>query len=348
VAEPKGLRMTDPASSPTPPGNAALANATARLEYLPVGLFGSVVGLTGLSIAWMEMQQRYGTPGWVWQMLAAIAVFVFVVVALGYAVKLMTAPSVALAEFHHPVAGNMFATFWISLVLLPIVVAPFDLLVAQILWVVGASGSMVFAWYVVNRWLNVRLQFEQVSPAWVLPVVGLLNLTLAVPVLWLPQAESRAFMLIGTALGLFFAVPLFTVIFVRLVIEPPLPPPLQPTLMLLVAPFAVGTSAYIATTGQVDLFAKALYVLTLFVLSVVIGTLGRLPIRRPFKIAWWVVSFPLAACAIAALRLAQAEPGLATDGIAIALVALSSVVILWLLVRTVFGALRGELKSMST
>ena len=35
-----------------------------RLDYLPVGLFGSVMGLTGLSVAWRLAQERYGLPGW--------------------------------------------------------------------------------------------------------------------------------------------------------------------------------------------------------------------------------------------------------------------------------------------
>ena len=32
------------------------------LEYLPVGLFGSVMGLTGLSVAWRLAHARYGVP----------------------------------------------------------------------------------------------------------------------------------------------------------------------------------------------------------------------------------------------------------------------------------------------
>jgi tellurite resistance protein len=43
---------------------------------------------------------------------------------------------------------------------------------------------------------------------------------------------------------LFFAVPLFTLIFSRLLFEPPLPAALKPSLLILVAPFAVGYSTY--------------------------------------------------------------------------------------------------------
>jgi tellurite resistance protein len=155
-------------------------------------------------------------------------------------------------------------------------------------------------------------------------------------------------MVASLAVGLFFAIPLFTLIFSRLIFEQSLPAPLQPTLLVLVAPPAVGMSAYVATTGEVDLFAKVLYVVTIFLLTVLLGRLRHLPSCCPFKAGWWAVSFPLAACAVAALRFVEAEPGWATESIALLLVALSTVVILWLLGRTLLGIARGELRQLST
>lgn len=40
------------------------------------------------------------------------------------------------AEFHHPVAGNLFGTALISLLLLPIQIAPHDLPLARTLWTI--------------------------------------------------------------------------------------------------------------------------------------------------------------------------------------------------------------------
>ncbi len=48
------------------------------LDYLPVGLFGSVMGLAGLSVAWRLAQCAYGTPGWIATVIAALAVLAFV------------------------------------------------------------------------------------------------------------------------------------------------------------------------------------------------------------------------------------------------------------------------------
>jgi len=194
---------------------------------------------------------------------------------------------------------------------------------------------VVFAWIIISRWMSDRQQVTHAMPAWIVPVVGLLDVPLALASLGLPPMHGV--MVLGLAVGLFFAVPLFTLIFSRLVFEPPMPDALQPSLLILVAPFAVGFSAYVATAGQVDLFAQSLYVLTLFMLAVLLGRLRHLPSCCPFRVSWWAVSFPLAASAIAALRFAAAEPGVATDAIALALLALATLTIAGLLVRTLVG-----------
>ncbi len=129
-----------------------------QLDYLPVSLFGSVMGLTVLSIAWRLARALYGVPQWLADGIGALAVIAFVLIAAGYAVKLVTAPNAAQAEFRHPIAGNMFGTFLISLLLLPAILAPVSLIVAQIMWVAGAVGMLVFAWIIVNHWMSDRQQ----------------------------------------------------------------------------------------------------------------------------------------------------------------------------------------------
>ncbi len=155
-------------------------------------------------------------------------------------------------------------------------------------------------------------------------------------------------MVLALAVGLFFAVPLFTLIFSRLLFEPPMPDALKPSLLILVAPFAVGYSTYTLTAGHTDLFAEALFMLTLFMLAVLLGQLRNLPLCCPFRVSWWAVSFPLAACSIAALRFAGAEPGVVTDAIALALLGLATLVIGALLGRTLLGIFKGELRTLSS
>ncbi len=316
-----------------------------RLEYLPVALFGSVMGLCGLAVAWRLASMHYALPMSISVMIGAIAVVAFLTMAIGYAVKFVDSPHVVRAEFNHPVAGNLFGTAFISLLLLPIVVAPYQLAVARTLWTVGACAMLVFAWAIVKRWLTDRHAVEHATPAWIVPAVGLLDVPLAVPFLQMPPLHGL--MILALAVGLFFAVTLFTLIFSRLVFEPPLPDPLQPTLMILLAPFAVGVSAYVATVGHVDVFAQCLFGLTLFILCVLGGRLRHLGRCCPFRTSWWAISFPLAAAAIAALRMAIEYPDWTTETVAVSLLSVATFVVGWLLARTLIGIAQGELRTLS-
>lgn len=277
---------------------------------------------------------------------ACVAVIAFILMVAAYTIKLVTAFGAVRQEFRHPIAGTLFGTVLISLLQLPIVLAPFALHVAQIMWVVGAGGMVFFAWLVVSRWMTDRQQVAHATPAWIIPVAGLLNVPLATPALGLPPLHGL--MVAAFAVGLFFAVPLFTLIFSRLLFEQPLPAALKPTLMILVAPFAVGYSTYTVMAGRTDLFAAALYTLTLFVLAVLLGELRHLPLSCPFRASWWAVSFPLAASSVAALRFAAARPGIITDTIALSLLTLATVVIAALLVVTLLHIGKGGLRNLST
>jgi len=316
-----------------------------RLGYLPVALFGSVMGLTGLSSAWRLAHRMYGTPLWIAQVFGVLAVLAFLAIGSGYAVKWITGPQVVKAEIEHPIAGNLFGTLFISLLLIPIPIADVSLRVARVIWIIGAVGMIVFAWFIVSRWLTHRQNPAHATPAWIVPVVGLIDIPLAAPSIQLAHIEG--FLMLALAVGLFFAVPLFTLVFSRLMFEEPMATNLQPSLLILLAPFAVGFSAYVTVAGKVDRFADALYMLTLFLLTVLVGRLRYLAIACPFRLAWWAVGFPLAGSTASALRYAEQVPGIITHGIAIFLLATVTALLLAMAIRTSWGVMRGELEALA-
>jgi len=316
-----------------------------RLEYLPVSLFGAVMGLTGLSIAWQLAHNQFASPEIVAHLFAAAAVATFGAMIFAYSVKWYTAPDAVSKEFNNPIAGNLFGTVFISLLLIPIVLASALPTVARVLWMVGALGMIAFAWFTISRWMSDQQRFVHATPAWIIPVVGVLDVPLAIPSLGL--SELQPLMLFSLAVGLFFTVPLFTLIFQRLLFEQPLPDGLRPSLLILIAPFSVGFSTYVATTGQIDLFARILYFLSLFLVSILLGRLRNLLQCCPFRVSWWAVSFPLAATSIAALRFSAATPGLLWAVIAWIVLGFTSLVILGLLIRTIEGIVEGDLRELS-
>ena len=222
---------------------------TARMRWLPVALFGSVMGLTGLSLAWRAAHAYFGTPAWIAQGLGLLALAAFVAMTAGYAIKVVTGFAHVRAEFSHPVAGALFGTPLISALLIPAVLADMSLPLARALWVLGAAGMTVFAWHMAGRWLGISQKRPHTTPAWIVPLVGMLDIPLAVPSLGFAE-PPHAVMMLGLSVGLFFAIPLFTIIFSRLMFEEPLSPAMSPSLLIMLAPFAVGFSSYVTTTTR--------------------------------------------------------------------------------------------------
>jgi tellurite resistance protein len=183
------------------------------------------------------------------------------------------------------------------------------------------------------------------TPAWIIPVIGLLDIPLAGPQLGL--AGHHELMVFALAAGVFFTIPIFTLIFARLLFEERMPEALQPTLLILVAPFAVGYSTYETVAGANDLFAHSLYTLAMFLLGVLLAQLGKAP-RTRFYMTWWATSFPLAASTIAALNFSLANPSTLAQAVAWVLLAFSTVVIGTLLLLSIKVIAKGELRLSCT
>lgn len=62
------------------------------MDFLSVGLFGSVMGLTGLAIAWRLAQAQFGAPTWPATALGGVACIDFIALAIAYATKLFSSP----------------------------------------------------------------------------------------------------------------------------------------------------------------------------------------------------------------------------------------------------------------
>lgn len=334
----------DPSAATAPPVPTSVPTPAGRLAYLPASFFGAVMGLSGLAIAWRLAAKVFGLPSSIAEAIAALALLVFMLLVIGYAIKWIGSPAAVRAEFQHPIAANFFATFIISVLLLPVLIAPYAPLVADAFWWLGTVLMFGFAWLIVRRWMSVQQQLAHATPAWIIPVVGTLDIPIAGVPLALPG--SHVLSMVAVSVGLFFTLPLFTMILSRLIFETPIPRAMQPSLMILVAPFAVGFSAYVNVAGQIDMFALGLFYLALFMFAVLLPVLLSLP-ACPFRISWWAVSFPLAALTIASLKIAAAMPADPARWLAAALLAFTSAAILALAVRTVIGVGRGELRTLT-
>ncbi|MCC0026531.1 MAG: SLAC1 anion channel family protein [Zhengella sp.] len=324
--------MSDLATAP------AAAATHSRLEHVPVGLFAMVMGLAGLTLATMRLEHVSGfhtvAPG----LLLGLTGLVFAAIAALYGTKAMKYPKAVRADWNHPVRIAFFPAASISLILIATALTPMHDGWGGIFWSVGTALQLVLTLAVVSAWIGHRtFEAAHLNPAWFIPAVG--NILVPIAGMRLGHTEISWFFF---SVGILFWVILATLVFNRLIFHAPLPERLMPTLMILIAPPAVGFISWNALTGGIDPFARILYysgVLFALVFATQIRTVSRLP----FMITWWAYSFPLAALTISTLAYGHA---VGAEGLLLAgriLYGLLVAVIVMLLVRTGMAMARGDI-----
>ena len=271
-----------------------------RLAHLPVSFFSTVMGMSGLAIAWQKAHGALGVSPIIWQSLAVLSSALFVGLLIIYGLKVFRFPADVFNEWKHPVRVNFFPTISISLLLLGIVWLETIPALAFGLWVAGSVIHLVFTFAILSSWMyHTHYDIKHVNPGWFIPVVG----NLFVPICGARFASPE----IGWfffSIGLVFWIVLMTIVFYRIIFHDPIPPRLLPTLFILIAPPSVGFVAYVALVPELDAFARILYYSALFLTLLLGGNVMRF-IRGGFFISSWAYSFPLAAMTIATFAMAK-------------------------------------------
>lgn len=321
-----------------PMQSAGASESHSRLQHFPISYFSMVMGLAGLSIAWQKAAHVLQADPWIGVAFGGIAGAVFLFQLAVYTLKLLRHPAAVQAEFAHPVKLHFFPTISISLILLSIVAAPHAPRLAEGLFIAGAPIQLLFTLLVLNSWFN-RTHYEvaHLNPAWFIPIVG--NVLVPIAGAALGYLETSWFFF---SIGIVFWIVLFAIIVNRVLFHHPIPERLAPTLFILVAPPAVSFLAYMRLTGSLDASARVLFYFALF-MTLFMATQAPRLMRMKFYLSWWAYSFPLAAVTIATwtMREATAHPVLSALGWI--LIAVLSLVLAGLIVRTVLAVARQEI-----
>lgn len=309
-----------------------------RLAHFPVAFFASVMGTAGLALAWQKAHAVFGLPAAVGLALQWWAMGLFLVLSAFYLAKLLRHADAVRQEFAHPVRLNFFPAISISLLLLATAFAESLPDFAQALWMAGAALHLCFTVIVMSSWIHhTRYDIKHANPAWFIPVVGNVIVPVA-GVAFAPIGISWFFF----SIGLVFWIVLLTIVMNRLFFHEPLPERLTPTLFILIAPPAVGFVAWVKLHGgEIDAFARILYYVALF-LTLLLASNAMRFFKLRFFLSTWAYSFPLAAMTIATLIMAE-QGGAFFVGLAWLLLAILSIVLLLLTLRTLQAALRGEI-----
>lgn len=310
------------------------------VEFMPVSLFGGVMGLCGLCFSWRLASELWNFSNWIGETIGIAAIIAFILLTVVYLIKLKRYPALVKQEYGHPVTVSLFATFIICLLLLPGIIQPYNIIAAITIWCIGAVLMFLFALIVIRRLIDQQQEFSNALPVWILPVVG----TLDAPIVGLkfpfPALHEISNFFFGV--GILFSIILITIILSRLIFNPQLSKEAQPTLLILAGPFALAFSGYLSISGTLDLMAKVFFYFDLFILILLFSKLFLLPYCCPFKVSWWSVSFPLAAITIASLNFAKLIEQITFEIIALTLLLVTTCIISYLLTQTLTRIIKGQ------
>ncbi len=309
------------------------------IQYFPLTLFSSIMGLAGLTLAWLQAE-RLGVVGspQVGVSLRFMASAAYGVLLLYYGLKLLRFPQQVLADTRHPVRLNYLAAIPIAMLLLATSWYRDWPELAELFWWAGAFGLLCVTTYTVSSWIHhTHYEVTHVNPAWFIPVVG--NAIAPITGVHVAPQDLCWFFF---SIGIVFWLVMMTIVMYRLFFHAPLPERLTPTLFILVAPPAVAFNSYVALTGTVDGFARVLYFVALFLTIVLASNFLRF-LRLPFFISAWAYSFPLAAMTLATMEMATRSGAAFYVGLSWALLVAISAIVAWLAYRTLASALKGTL-----
>jgi tellurite resistance protein len=309
------------------------------VKNLPVNLFGAVMGLAGLSLAWRHASDAFGASPMVAEVIGIAAMFVFVALALGYIAKWAKYPAAVKSEFTHPTAGNFFGTITIGILLLSTVMATYSKSVQEVVWTIGTISTVALSCISLDRLLKGNIDGNHTVPAMLIP--GVATLDIAVAGGTLPMAWTHEVNLFAASVGAVVATIFVTMIFSRLIHRAPLASGMIPSMMILIAPFEVGFLAYVNVVRRVDTFAGLLFYFGLFLFIILATRIFRPSI--PFAPGWWAISFPMAALANAAMKYAAAQDTTALHYLAGVILVIATLAIVVLFVRTLHMLVQGTL-----
>jgi tellurite resistance protein len=308
------------------------------LRFLPVSLFGAVMGLAGLALACRKAEATLGLSpllAHAWIALATLALAALLVVYLG---KLVRHPAAVREEFTNPALLGYCATLPIGMTLVAGGLQPHAEALAQVLWWAGVALLCAFQLWTVARLLPGGVSLAQVNGGWMIMLVGGIVVPSSGLALGHPDTSAYLFGVSATLAPLVTGLVLY-----RMVFGPELPPAARPTwFIVLVPPALVYLNGEALSGAPAGIGLQGVFYASL-PLTVALVIAARGCWRWPFGASWWAFTFPLDAVAAAAVQYAHDHPHGPWRAIAAAGMLLATAAALLVLARTLAALSRGTL-----
>jgi tellurite resistance protein len=306
-----------------------------RARRIPPNTFGVAFGVSGLAGVWQAAAPVIGTPSAVPDALFILAAAVWLVITVAY---LTQGPRQLLADLRDPVLAPFLSLVPIVGMALGTALATVAFAAGRVLVVIFLVGTLAIGGWLFAQWVVEPLSHACFHPGYFLPTVagGALGAVAAAAVGL--QGVAEAFLGYGIISWLLLG----STVLNRLFFHGGLPAALIPTLAIEVAAPAVSGVSYLAVSR--DATTAVAYGLGGYAALMVVMQLRFVPLylRQRFSIATWSITFSYAIAAeFALVWIRLVKPANATAWSA-ALVALITILIGGIAVRTIVALARGQ------
>ena len=261
-----------------------------NFEDMPVAIAGIALGFMSISTALLEFN-----ISWV----RHLAV-VFSVLCIGFLlIKLILHPNKVINEIKHPMAGSIYPTIFMTLMLIAVYLVEINPSIASALWL-GATVLHFATFIMFAIYMAKDFKMENMIPSWFIPTVGI----------GLAAVTSKPMNMPGISRVLFYYsivafIVMFPIMVYRLVSMEKLAGPKLPTLMIMVAPANICLAAYFAIADKPNaIFVSVLAVISYMSLFYGYTILPKL-IKLPFSPGLAPLTFPLGISVVASQRYAK-------------------------------------------
>ncbi|BAK73347.1 MAG: SLAC1 anion channel family protein [Arcobacter sp.] len=300
-----------------------------RLQFFPIMMFATIMGLGGLTLVYERMSSVFLFPMSIATVMIAISTILFFVVLIFYSLKLIKFKDEVKKEFTHPIRVNFFAAFSISMLILSIDFRAYSINISEIFFIFGALFHIFFTYYTIKFWINNNLEIQHSNPAWFIPIVG----NLIVPIAGKGFVDD-SILYFYFSIGIFFWIILFSIILNRIIFHNQFAPKFMPTLFILIAPPAIGFISYIKLTGNLDFFAQILFNLGLF-FTILVFVMYKNFVKIKFFISWWAFTFPMAAVSLSAILMHELTKYWIYELLAYVLTTITTVIVILVAIQTI-------------
>lgn len=273
------------------------------LEKIRFDLYSSVMGITGLGLAWRFAAQYFQISGLIGTSLIWLGFSIYILLNILNILRAVIKPALIIQEWRHPDQFNFIPTVTIAGSLLACGVLPYSKILASIIWLPTVLFQIILIITALRRWLIEPVQITQITPVWLIPMVGNASPCFAGVAL---GYGSLSFALLMSALVCWI---LFTPLIIgRLILhKPERNIPLAPSVAIIVsapAVIAIGFSNYPEISG-IFIYILA-YAALMF--AIVLISLGKYFIIREFSRSLWAFTFPASALASSLFRVYFLHP----------------------------------------